>query len=116
MFYFLNKHKVYTILNQLLGRLPAHQGTLQGDAAAADTSLIEILTEMRGNANGPTRAKNDKRTVVQPSKAVADVINDENEENMKPTSSEIMKAVVPNSIQIQIPTIMIPMKTSMMYH
>ena len=57
-------------VTQLLARLPnANQSTQKDDATAADSSLIEILTELRGE--GPKRAKKSKRIAVVPGKSVS---------------------------------------------
>ena len=54
----------------LLERLPKPESSKEDDAAAMDTSLINILTEMR--QAGPSRAKKSKTIKVSPGKSVSE--------------------------------------------
>ena len=61
--------------------------TKQDDAVAADQSLINILTELRGD--GPKRTKNSKRIAFDPGKSVSveDIENQDPTENQTSSGS-----------------------------
>ena len=61
--------------------------TKQDDAVAADQSLINILTELRGD--GPKRTKNSKRIAFEPGKSVSveDIENQDPTENQTSSGS-----------------------------
>ena len=61
--------------------------TKQDDAVTADQSLINILTELRGD--GPKRTKNSKRIAFEPGKSVSveDIENQDPTENQTSSGS-----------------------------
>ena len=79
---------VPTDVTPLLARIPGPENsTKQDDEVAADQSLINILTELRGDR--PERTKKSKRIAVVPGKSVSvgDIENQDPTENQTSSGS-----------------------------